>query len=291
MERMEWVRRAPRLPEIIRVPWGVPEPAPRRHGERPSQWRRTPLADVYRKEATAIVGTIQSSGLFSAASSATISLSGVTAGNAIVVWGWHEGGGTAYTSITVTGGGTYTAGTPVTNGNRSVCAAATFSATGGATTVTVTFNGGTGGAYGEYFACEVSGGLTAFDQFGSSTGFTASPATATASAPDSGTDDFTVAAFSAGGGGAANAISSPCTGGATWTAAGVSNNDSSNASGQASCRVNASAVTDAATWTFATTPLVSGAAAGVWSLKTGSPPPAVSPPYRNRQVQQALRHF
>ena len=220
---------------------------------------------------TALVGSIVNSGLLAAASTATITTGSTTAGNTLVVWGWHEGITTAYTSITVTDGGNTWTNSPSQNTDnlRSQMSACAFAlASGGARTITITFNGGTGGADGEYFAGEFSGGLSAFDQNGSTKAFTASPVTSTAGGADSGTDNLVVAAIGCGSGAANEAFSNPCTGGAAWTSAGINNNDASSSAGQASYRINAISTTDAATWSFAAGALVGGASASVWSIKT-----------------------
>jgi hypothetical protein len=220
---------------------------------------------------TALVGSIFNSGLLPATgATATLTSGSTTTGNAIVVWGWIEGVTTGYTAMTISdSGNTWSIGTARNNANRSCFVGVAFGITsGGVRTITCTFTGGSGNVAGEMFGGEFSGGLIAFDQSGSSLGFSVSPAVATAGGADTGTDNLVLAAFSSGTGGASG-ISSPCTGGAAWSVGGVNQDDSANAAGQTSYRINTASVTDAPSWTFST-PLVNGAAAAVWSINTAA---------------------
>jgi hypothetical protein len=236
---------------------------------------------------TALVGSIVNSGLLTGTgNTATITTGSTTAGNSIPVWGWHEGGTTAYTSITVTdGGNTWTnSSNQRTSTNRSAMAACAFSiASGGVRTITITFNGGTGNVFGEYFAGEFSGGLSAFDQAGGSTGFGAAPVTATNGGANAGTDDLAIAALSVGDGGT-ETYTDPPTGGATWTTAGTNLNDSTNAGGMAVYRIDTSAVTDAVTWSAGWGAPSTGSAVALWSIKTT----AVSTPTGPLMAQACL---
>ena len=233
---------------------------------------------------TALVGAIVNSGLLVAASTATLTTGSTTAGNALVVWGFHETITTPYTSITVTddAGNTWVSGTYFGNSGRGDAAAfCKTNKSSGVRTITVTFNGGTGGVDGKYVGGEFSGGLALFDQAGNTSGFTASPVTATATGADTGIDNLVLAAISCGDGAVADGISDPPTGGAAWTSAAVNQNDNVNAAGELAYRINVGSATNAATWTFTATPLIGGAVAAVWSIKTLSgsvfSPPRIRP--------------
>lgn len=217
------------------------------------------------------------------AASDTITISASQAGESLIVAIALEAGGTAYTyGVTDNGAGgsnTYVGRTAQTAGARSSqifdCVAPTKT---GITIITVTGTGGTGNLFGDVGAARVSG-LSAFDQQGGAANASATSVTATCTAPDTTTADFTIACASMGAG-TTNpvGISDPPTGGAAWTSGVVNQNDSTNSGSEIAYRVNAISTTDSAAWTISTA--AGPVAAAIASYKAASS----GPPSSGRQV-------
>jgi hypothetical protein len=200
----------------------------------------------------------KTSALLSAASSALIDFTGSqpTVGNSIIIEVPIEAGGTTFTSVSATdnasgGSNAYTLRKIKTNtsDNRTVAILDCIGIARTFTQLTVSWSGGTGGAYGKCAAQEVAG-ITAFDQVGeaASTGSASGTVTATCTGADTTASNFVAACISLGAGQSNVGFSDPPSTG--YTTAAINQNDSANTGVASAYRVNSSAVTDSVTWAY-----------------------------------------
>lgn len=203
---------------------------------------------------TTVVQNVQST-LFSAASNATLAFASPTPGNTIVIEVPIEAGTTTFTSVSATddaagGSNVYTLRKIKTNtsDNRTVAILDSIGFTKTFTTVTVTWSGGTGGAYGICAGQEVSG-ITGVDQIGeaASSGAASGTVDPTCTGADTSAADFVASCISLGAGQSNAGFPNPPSG---WTIGAINQNDSANAACASAYRVNTGIVTDDCPWSY-----------------------------------------
>lgn len=221
--------------------------------------------------------------LTNATSPQTLTVSSTTAGDLGLVLISLQGGTTAYTftvSDNAAGGSStwanaaYIAATGTT---KATVIAYCLNLKAGVTQITVTASGGSGNLYGKFsfvqFHDSTAGtwslGQTNTGIFTASTsGSSVSTPTLTQAGANANADAVVAAVLSVESATASSAISSPGTGGATWTSSWVQQDDATNNAGQASWRIDTSVVTDSIGWTYSVATVAKSANGSVDSIAT-----------------------
>lgn len=219
-----------------------------------------------------------------------ITVPATSVGSSIIVPISFEGGTTAYTAPGVTdnaagGSNVYVVRKTLagTGGTRIVWVVDCLNAPKSFTQITITPTGGTGGGFGCGGVLEAAGGTYAADQSGSTTGTASSPLVVTNTSVDTGTTDLVVGVVGRGGGTTTSGISDPPAG---YTSIAVQQNDQVDAGGECCYRINASALTDSASW--ASTSQSSGDPGILQSYKVTAAAAGLGQPWQNQGQMGAM---